>query len=509
MRKEITINALKAEEAKRSFRAFVKLFWTTTNPVDFFVDGWYIKAICDHLQAVYEGKIKRLLVCMPPRHLKTTIISIMYPAWVFLQNPGYRFLCASYSLKLSESLNNSCRDLINSRLYQAYYGYLVQLSDTQNKKEYWETSGGGHRMATSPGGSNTGFGGHAIIIDDPIKACDAHNPAERKKCIEWWKSTMGSRLNDLSTGSKIVVSQRLHEDDLPGYILKTDKSNLWCKLMLPMEYCGDNAPNALGWSDPRTKQGELLTTRFDDETILDLKHTLGSAAYFAQYQQAPSPEGVMIKEDDLRYYRIEGDDYILGERRIRRADLVGRRFACMDIAATAHEQSDYTAIGVFDYTQEGDLILVKMLRKRMNPNELIPTMRVINEIHAPRYFTLEKAAMTNIVIQSARQAGLPVRGVPYGSGKDTRAIPLCVRIESHQVWLPNSKEENDELVHELCTFPAGTYDDQVDVFSFAAGQIQNIRKANQASGIAEKPPDEADVYRRALMQGVFCMPVTR
>jgi hypothetical protein len=190
---------------------FVKQAWHVLEPGTAFVPGWHIEAICEHLEAVTAGEILRLLVNIPPRHSKSTIISVAWPCWEMITAPHQRYLCASYSSSLSIRDNLAARRLIQSPWYQERWGHLFQLAGDQNAKQRFETTKNGYRIATSVGGTATGEGGSRLILDDPHSAKDAQSDAIRESTVDWFNQVWSSRLNDPKRDAMVTVMQRLRE----------------------------------------------------------------------------------------------------------------------------------------------------------------------------------------------------------------------------------------------------------------------------------------------------------
>ena len=198
-----------------------------------FTDGKHIKAICDHLQWVAERKIRKLLINLPPRHGKSSIIAVAFPAWLWLQNPAEEFLCASYVAQFSYRDSRKCRALMQSPWYQQNWGHKFRLLKDQNTKGRFDNNKYGYRIATSSGGSVTAEGGSIILVDDPNSAADNTSIVEREGRIEWWTQVMSTRMNDKKNDCMVVVQQRIHEKDVSGFILANDEDNEWTKPILP------------------------------------------------------------------------------------------------------------------------------------------------------------------------------------------------------------------------------------------------------------------------------------
>lgn len=283
---------------EESLYQFLKAAWRYIDPAPW-IDGWHIDAICEHLQAVVDGKIRRLIINMPPRHGKSVLLSVAFPAWVWAQpldsptsGPGVPLLYASYADKLSLRDSVKCRRLIESPFYQKLWGHRFQLASDQNTKSRFSNSKGGERLITSIGAGVTGEGGNIICIDDPNAANDVASEAVMATTIDWWTTAMPTRANDPEHAAWVIIQQRLAEDDLTGHILEHEADG-WTHLCLPGRYEPERSfHTVIGWTDPRTEPGQLLwPERFNEESLKRLERTMGPYIFAGQIQQRPEPKG--------------------------------------------------------------------------------------------------------------------------------------------------------------------------------------------------------------------------
>lgn len=288
------------ERAEDSLHDFLRQAWRYLDPAEF-VDNWHLEAIAEHLEAVTFGQINRLIVNQPPRTAKSSLVSVAWPAWVWAQQtdpnfplagPTVKFLYSSYSSVLAERDSVKTRRIIQSPWYVKNWGSRAKIREDANTVRNFETTAGGYRMATSVGGTTTGQGGDVVIVDDPISASDSNYLAVRESANTWWDEAMSTRLNDVRTGAKVIVMQRLHEDDLTGHVIEREGEN-WTHLMVPMRY--DNARSfhtVIGWKDPRQDDGELLwPEKFPEDEVRKLETALGPFASAGQLGQMPTPRG--------------------------------------------------------------------------------------------------------------------------------------------------------------------------------------------------------------------------
>jgi len=341
------MKAIERYEAEQSLYNFLQMAWPHFDPAPF-TGGWHIEAIAEHLEAVTDGEIKRLLINIPPRCCKSNLVSVAYPAWVWAQShknftsgPGVKFLCASHSLQLAERDSGKCRDLLKTEWYQNLFGDRVTLRKDSDAKSRYGNEQGGERLIRSVTAGATGEGGDVIIIDDPNDASDANSEASRIAVTEWWSGTMTSRLNNKKNGAYIIIQQRVAENDLTGYLLDKNAEG-WEHLMIPMRFEGDRkCVTSIGWEDPRTKEGDLLWPEVVGEPEAKAQEAeWGPFTTSGQYQQRPEPQGGgIIKREWWNLW--EGDaypefDYVIG--------------SC-DTAYGERQTSDYSAMTVWGIYQ--------------------------------------------------------------------------------------------------------------------------------------------------------------
>lgn len=293
--------AIEREYCERRFIHFVRQAWPVLEPATEFKDSFHIEAICDHLEAVTYGLIRDIVINIPPRCMKSLLVSVLWPCWVWATQPHKRWLFSSYAQSLSIRDSVKCRRLILSPWYQRLWADRYSLTSDQNAKTRFDNSASGYRMAASVDSWTTGEGGDVIVVDDPLSAQGANSTAEREGVIEWWTETMSSRLNDPKTGARVIIMQRLHERDLTGYILEHADFEHLC---LPMEYEPDRqCRTSIGWQDPRTETGELLSpARYDKAAVDAMRTALGDYGYAGQMQQRPAArEGGMFEWQHFQY----------------------------------------------------------------------------------------------------------------------------------------------------------------------------------------------------------------
>ncbi|OLD63442.1 MAG: hypothetical protein AUF65_02260 [Chloroflexi bacterium 13_1_20CM_50_12] len=390
------------ERSRESFQAFIRLAWDVLEPGVPMLWNWHIEAIAEHLTAIYRGDITRFICNIAPGHAKSTIFSVMFPCWMWIQNPTTRWLCASHSLDLAIRDSRNCRNLIESDWFQACFGDIFQLSSDQNVKSFFENDKRGYRMALSVGAKGTGKRATHLLIDDANNA--NAGKSEIDNTINWFGNTWMSRLNSYETGAMIVVGQRIEERDLTGHILSLGG---WEHLVLPTEYEPTRRCfTSIGFEDKRKEEGELLWPEKFPTKVLDfLKSSLGALTYSAQYQQAPAPAGGhQFKEKWFRYFDTQGEYYALetddGIRHVAIEDCW--RFTVVDLAISTKQSADYTVIQTYDVTPQNDLLLIDMLRGHFSNPEQQKLIRTTYFRLRPQFIQIESVAYQLAIIQQLR-----------------------------------------------------------------------------------------------------------
>ena len=487
----LDIRAIQAERGKRSLKQFTRYVWPIVEPGTPFVDGWVIDCLCEHLEAVSSGELRKVVINIPPRHTKSTIISVIWPVWDWLLAPDDRFLCASYSLDLSTRDNRRKRTIIEDPWFQERYADIFTITSDQNTKRFFENDHKGYQMAVSVNGATTGHGGSKLVLDDPHSAAEAHSAADREAALRWFREVWSNRLNDQNKDCMVTVGQRIHDDDVCGYILKERPD--WTHVNLPAEFEPTRkCYTSIGWSDPRTQEGELLwKERFNKEALDGLKRDLGSIGYAAQYQQRPVPAGgAILKKQWFRYYTREGEQYVLiqpdGVRRIFTNHC--KHLITVDVAISKKETADYTVIAVWAITPEYELLLLDRFRERIDNPEQQKQISLWHYRWLPFRIDVESVAYQLAIVQQLLQRGLPVREFnPRDKGdKVARASTAAVYYEAGRIYHPRYASWLQEWEDELTSFPLGSHDDQVDTLSMAAYALSSRGFRKVDSSVAQE-----------------------
>ena len=468
---------LDREICERSLHEFIRYFWDQMDPGPF-SDGWHIHAICEHLEAVTRGEIRRLIINIPPRHMKS-LSQVAWNAWTwaqppdtnkYLTGPGVRFLTLSYGQHLANRDSRKARLLIQSPQYRRFWGERVVLSSDQNAKQRFETTAKGYRIASSVEGLATGEGGDIIIIDDPMNAADKESEPERQKVIDWWTDVMPTRLNDPMRGAFIIIMQRLHHQDLTGHILATEKG--WTHLCLPARYENDHPHVFAG--DPRKKDGELLwPAHMTEEALERISAPMTQYSEAGQLQQRPAPrEGGLFKRSWFNQI-------------VRAAPDKGRAVRGWDLAGTDKKTSPWTA-GVKIRRVGNTFYIEDVVRERCSPQgmeKLIKATALLDKRPTTIDFPQDpgQAGKAQRVYLAGQFAGFNVRSSPETGSKITRAEPLSAQTEAGNVYLVEG-DWNRDFIEECCLFPNSDFSDQVDAASRAFARLTRRRSKVGAGG---------------------------
>lgn len=463
---------IRAERARRNFALFVRDAWPELEPSTPLLWNFHIEALCIHLQALYERQITRLLIGIGPGHAKSTIVSQMFPVWCWINDPYSRWLCASHSLDLAIRDNRYRRRLIESEWFRERYGHIFTFAPDQRVKGYYENNKKGYHMALAVRSSGTGKRASHLLIDDAHNAMAGE--AERKAVIEWFGKTWISRLNDQEKGPMVVVGQRLHSQDLPGHILELGG---WEHLCLPEEFePARRCFTKIGWTDPRTQEGELLwPEKFPKAVLAKLKKELGPLDYAAQYQQNPIPSGgYVFKQEHERQFTQTEDAYLLetpaGRKVVLKSDCYN--FGTVDLAISSKQSADYTVIAIWAVTPARDLLLLHLARGHWSHPEQQDQIRQIFYQFEPEYFRVENVAYQLAIIQDLLMGGIPCREYKPTKDKVSRASSASVWQAAGKMYFLKGATWLPDFQSELYLFPKAKNDDQVDNASMAADVVR-------------------------------------
>lgn len=514
---------IEKDRCENSLAYFIRAAWHVVEPAQPYVEGWHVAMMAKHLEAITDGvevdgkPYNRLLINVPPGMMKSLCVAVFWAAWEWgpRNMPHLRYLCASHSQSLSIRDSMRMRRLITSEWYQKHWGDRVQLTGDQNSKIKFENTATGFREAVAAA-SITGVRADRVIIDDPHSVEGASSEQMRQTTLEWFSEAVPLRLNNPILSAIVVIMQRLHEDDVSGMIL--DRQLGYDYLMLPMRFDVRRAcKTALGYSDPRTEEGELLfPERFPIAVVERDESVLGLFATAGQMQQEPVPRGGGIIKDAWWQLWAEETfpllDYIL---------------AYLDTAYTEKEENDPSALVIFGVfttstkaqitktlTRYGSAQQIERVYAEGSPNAILMyafserlefaklVERVTKECQRFKVDKLmieNKAAGISVAQEMRRVFGDESFMVQLD---DPKSLDKVARLHSVQqlfvegmIWAPD-KDWAEATIREVTSFPKGRHDDRVDCVSGALRHLRSIGLLTRApERLAEI--EASRVYQRA------------
>lgn len=469
----VRVDWLAAAIARSKFHHFVNRALPELLPGLELEDEWIIKAMAKVVDDVLEGRERRVIINAPPRTLKSTILSVLLPAFVLGHDPSAKIMCISYGQTLTDYFSRAFKRLVEGAWYKRVFP-KTRFSERQALHDF-KTSHGGCRHASSTGGAVTGFGADLIIIDDAQKAEDARSEADRARVNAWFDETLSTRLNDPRTGSIIVVMQRVHEDDLTGHLLERGG---WSLTRIPAEAMSAVSYRLSDGDTRRFKMGALLLPdRLTRDVLERAKRDLASSGgYAAQYLQDPLPrDGEMVspgwfKTDDTPI-EPHGADRVVQS---------------WDTASSDSELSDYSVCTTW-VQRDGRHHLIAVHRAKHRYPDLKRAAIAQAELWGPRTILIENAASGKALIQDLQneEGGMPVVPVTPIADKVTRFSNVTGLIEAGRVALPKEAPWRDALIREVLAFPHARHDDQVDSMSQYLEYVRRRGKRVYGVPIAE------------------------
>lgn len=489
-------NAQKAKDrietqqiCENSLLGFAEYVWPVVEPAIPFIKGWAIEAIAEHLEAVTEGQIRRLLINVPPGFTKSLMTDVFWPAWEWgpKNMPWLRYMCASYSNHLTERDNMRCRNIVISDRYKLLWGKRFGISNEQFTKVKFANNQTGWKLATSVAGIGTGERADRCIIDDPNNPMEMESEAIRNNTIMWFTEIMPDRLNSQSDSAIVVIQQRTHEDDVSGTALSRNMG--YTHLMIPMKHdTGRHCITTYGlnrWEDPREEEGELAWVERFPETICDeLERDKGPYAWAGQYQQSPEPRGgSIIKREWWQLWeqdKYPDFEYIL---------------AALDSAYTEKQENDPSALvilGVFrDENNNPKVMLMYAWQERLEFYDLIqkivdtciitPAPKPHPRFPIDRLIIERKASGASVAQELYRMLGATgkfgIETIDNARGKWTQDKVARLHSVQHlfadkMVYAPD-RTWADMVIDQVSVFPRGSHDDLVDCVSMGIRYLRD------------------------------------
>lgn len=457
---------------RQDFLSFLHKVFITLHPQQNFLNNWHLRFISEHLQAVEKGEIPRLLINIPPRHLKSICVNVAWPAWLLGKDPTTRIISASYSNSLSYRHFFSLRGILSSPWYKQCFPKVKIIKDT---KDRIQTAHNGFCFATSVGGTLTGEGGDYIIIDDPHKPNESS--LQRHKTIQWFQETLSSRLNNVN-GAIVTVMQRIHADDLSGFLLSQGK---WHYICLPA-FADIREHLCLGNFQYTRAKGEVLQpNRLSRQDLENIEARIGSYAFAAQYQQKPlASRASIIKQEWLAYYKLNLP--------------VSNSTIYQSWDCAIKQEGDYTVCTTW-LVREGKFYLLDVLREKLEYPKLRASIEQMAKKFCPKAILIEDKASGQQLLQELKELkAIKIEGqgeqiykprliaIQPKYDKVTRLTLTSPIFAAGLVLLPYQEPTwLSDFISEILAFPFGKYDDQVDSVAQFLLWVEQELKVTQAS----------------------------
>lgn len=489
------------------FTAFVKAAWPILEPGNKLSWSWHYDLIAEYLTLAAEKMIKRLIINIPPRTLKSILVSVMFPVWVWTREPNQSFACASYADKLSTEHSVKRRILVESDWFKRLWGDRIWLAKDQNEKTKFKNNFQAQMIATSVGGTATGLGGNFLIVDDGMKPDEAASEAVVESTHKWFDNTWRNRLNMPAEDVLILLEQRTGELDLTGHCLEADKVLIergekpeWTHLCLPLEADEEEV-------DPKTltrrhvfpiskrvydrKLGDVLQPdRFPPKVVAAWK--VLRIVWSTQYQQRPTPlEGNMIKRADVRYYG--GQDPVTGEddpELPTKFDLV---LTSTDAAFKDTKTADFVCVGTIG-VKGPDRYIFEVVTKHL---DLSATEKEILRQRAKYGATLsliEDKANGPAIIKNLRRKVPGIKAIEPEGGKISRMYASCGEWQTGNWHVDRNAAWCEPFIEHITKFPGIKNDDDVDMMTQAAVHLQ---RNSQMHGLTQYLKAKAEEMAKA------------
>lgn len=448
--------------------------WNVLEPATDLKWGWALDAICEHLEAVSRGGIKRLLMNVPPGSMKSLLTGVIWPAWEWgpQGRPELRYLGTAHKEDLAVRDNMKARRLIQSAWFQERWP--IALTSDQNAKTKYENSSTGFREAMAFT-SMTGSRGDRVILDDPHSVDDANSPIKLTADITTFREALPSRVNN-DQSAIVIIMQRLNEADVSAVAVDLGYDHL----CIPMRFEVGRSKHVVGAGDPRKTEGELMfPERFPEEQVTDLERTMGSYAVAGQLQQRPSPRGGGILKP--AWFGSYENPPALEWREIY-----------ADTAQKTAEQNDYSVFMLVGRTTTGQAVILDVLRDKWEAPDLLTAARSFWTRHnlaatPVRAMRVEDKVSGTGLIQTLRREGVPVLPIQRNKDKVSRAYDAAPFMESGNVLVPQWAHWLKAFADEVEAFPGGAHDDQVDVLCDAVQSVQFAPAPRRARGPVSIP----------------------
>ena len=531
--------------AEQTLMGFAEYVWPVVEPSIPFIKGWAIEAVAEHLQAVTEGQITRLLMNVPPGFTKSLMTDVFWPAWEWgpCNMPWMRYVCSSYSNHLTERDNMRCRNIVISDRYQKMWGNRFKISNEQFTKVKFANDKTGWKLATSVAGIGVGERGDRFIIDDPNNTMDMESEQIRYNTNMWFTEVVPDRLNNPQKSAIVIIQQRLHEDDVSGVALSREMG--YTHLMIPMRHdvhrhCTTSVlvprnEEMVPWEDPRVEDGELAwPDRFTDEVCDNMERDKGPYAWSGQYQQFPVPRGGAILKED--YWQLWDKD------RYPNFEFI---VASLDPAFTEKDENDPSAMtiwGVFRggtdeniqpvpdhlgrhkfwelnqhmtenpkvmllYAWEERLQFTDLLQKVLdtcipNPGSGSPSFPVDRLIIEAKGSGQSVGQELHRLVRGTGKIGVDLIDPKKYGDKWARVNAIEHLFRDGMIYAPD-RVWADKVIRQCAIFPKGSHDDLVDTTSQALRWLRDMGFALRREEYAMAAEDEMSYDNRNLINPLY------
>lgn len=447
------------EKYEGSLWEFFLKSWEVLEPGTPLETNWHQELIVEYLELVDSGEIKKLLINIAPRSLKSKIVSVVFPAWQWLRRPSLTHLCCSYVSTLANDLSDDRRTLIQSDWFRSICPEIT-LSNTKNRISEFKNNFRGEMNARGLEAGITGIGGISHIYDDPNDPDKVESDNIRDRTLRRYKDYSVGRRNDPVNYAIVVIQQRTHEHDISGYILKEDKE--FTTLILPTVAEEDETiifPRS-GKIIER-KRGDLLhPERFGKEQVEEAKKTLGAYMFAGRHQQRPVPrEGGILKEKYWQYYLVSPPCKI--------------KVWAWDTAFKTGNQNDYSA-GVLMGISNNNYYLLDVFCDRLEYPDLKRKIIQLHERDQTSAVVVEdKASGQSLIQELTRSTVLPIIAQKVDRDKIARVNAIAPTVEAGKVFISHSAPWVADFVMETSQFPNGAHDDRIDAFCHGLNYLIN------------------------------------
>lgn len=456
---------------RQDLSSFIQMAFKTLEPYSQYHHSPHIDLIADYLMQTYHGDKNNLIINMPPSMMKSLSVSVAYAAWILGKAPQTKIMCVSYSEDLARDLSMKTQKLMNAEFYKLLFPETIINSNRLTQLECFASVGGG-RYAVSTGGAIAGFGVDIIIIDDPIKPTDA-NSKRLENCNRWFTENIYQRLNNKNTGSIIVVMQRVHENDLTGFLLS--KQINWQHLSIPAIAETDEYYKLKSGDVYTRKLGQALHPQRESlKQLKQVKHNLSSTIFTVQYQQRPAPaQGSIIK---AKWFMRHHETQYPQERYLK---IIVQSW---DTAISEKDSADYSVGITFAFYKVHGVYryyILDVIRKKMEFPKLLQTIKKARNKYYyvyPTHVVVEDIGVGKAVIQALEEQDIEIESHKPTGDKYTRLVTTTDVLETGQIYLPKQAPWLDDFIQELTHFPNAKHDDQVDAFSQGLNYLRDIYK---------------------------------